>query len=175
MQPVELNFVAPYQIQDCAARLEAFAHDHSSFSIRTRVRLQRLKNGNYHFRVWRSHYSLPIHRRASMSRGYSRANYVKLQVDGYLTRWPDSGSTIVVGQVQVLPKTFVINGIMLIAFALLVLLFTMAFLSSFLFVAPLLVVVLFSFAHTTLIQPEQLAAKYQKSLQWQLERTLQIE
>lgn len=173
MQTVQIDLIAPYPIQECVERLQHFAQNHTSFSLKTRLELKRMRNGNYHFRILRSHYSLPIHRRAGLNRGFSRSNYVKLQVSGYLTRWPDSGSTIVIGEAQILPKTFVVNGGVLLGFALVVLFLTTAFLSDFLFLAPIVIFIIFSFAHTALIQPEQMALEYQRVLLRQLARALQ--
>lgn len=170
----DINFVAPYAPIDCAARLKAFVDAQPSFPVNTRIKMHRYKSGNIYFCIQRSFYSLPTYRRYRSRNGHNigRSNYVKVQVEGYLTGWADSGSTIVVGRGQILSKTYMVNGAFLLLFALVTLLLTTAFLGDFLCIAPFLLLMLISFTHTTLFQPEELGEKYQKTLIRQITTTL---
>lgn len=170
----DMDFVAPYSPMDCAAQLKQFVEEQANFPVRTRIRFRRLKSGSVYFCMDRSFYNLPVTRRY---RGYNghrvgRSNYVKIQIEGHLTGWADSGSTIVVGRGRTLPKTYLVNGVFLLGFALLVLLLTTAFLGDFLCLAPLLLLMVVSFAYTTVFQPEMLGEKYKKALIRQIITTL---
>ncbi len=170
-----MNFVAALPPDECAQELQVFAQAHSSFTVRTRIKFRELRNGTYHFRIERSVYSLPTYRRY---RGYNgrvvgRSNYIKLRVEGHLAKWADSGSTLVFGYARILPKTFIINGLFLLAFSLMILGLSVLYLADFFCLAPLLLFMMISFAHTTLFQPEALAERHKRALLKQIKRTLE--
>ena len=168
----DINFVAPHTPSACVALLESFVDNPVDPLVNTRIEIQEFRNGSYHFSILRSYYRLPTHRKPGRGRGYRRSNYVKVKAEGYLTPWADSNSCIVVGDTQILPKTYIVNGIFLMSFALLMLLLTTAFLSDFLFAAPIVLGVVFSFAHMTLIQPETLGNQYKTALLRQMKHAL---
>lgn len=172
---LDFNFVAAHPPEACAARLKALAERHSSRTVRTQVSVRRFSNGNLHFKIQRSLYSLPTYRRyrGYQGRTVKRSNYIKLQVEGYLTSWADSGSTLVTGKAEILPKTYLINGIALLGFALVSAFFTVLLLADFLCFTPIILLLLVSYAHTTLIQPEVLGEKHKRQLIRQLIRALQ--
>ncbi|GAB4525141.1 MAG: hypothetical protein OHK0046_40630 [Anaerolineae bacterium] len=174
MEHLDLNFLALLPPEECARRLHIFAKAHTSLSVRTRATLQPVGGGSYVFRIERSFYSLPITRRYRGYRGMTvgRANYIKIRIEGHLTAWADSQSTLVMGQARLMPKTFIINGGILILVGLVVLALTVFFLRDFLCFAPVILVLLLAFAQTTLIQPEALGTRYKHALIRQIKQTL---
>ncbi len=168
----DINFVAPHTPSGCVSLLESFVDGQVDLWVNTRIKMKEFHNGSYYFRILRSYYRLPTHRKPGRGRGYRRTNYVKLKAEGYLTPWADSNSCIVIGDIEILPKTYIVNGVFLMMFALLMLLLTITFLADFIFVAPIMLGVLFSFAHMTLIQPETLGNQYKTALLRQMKHTL---
>ncbi len=171
----QINFVAPFPAKECAQRLKRFAHRRPRLIVGTGIRLKSFKNGNYHFRITRSVYELPMQRRF---RSYGivqvgRSNYVKIQVEGYLITWADSESTLVIAQSRINPKTYLINGILLLLFALTMLVLSVALLADFLYCAPIIVMMLFSFTYVTLFQPEALAERHKRNLIKEIKQALQ--
>jgi len=141
-----------------------------------RVEITPVGSGTHHFRVTRSVYNLPIrrqYRRLQGGRVTGRSNYIKVEAHGYLVSWADSNSTIVIGDTAIDQQTFVINGAFLLWFAILLLAIGWL-LADYLFIAPLLMLILASFAHTTLMQPEILADKHRRALAIQIDRTLRL-
>ena len=174
-QSPEINLIAQASPQHCARNLQAFVQSQSRPLNRLDLRITRLENGTHHFRITRSIYNLPTRRRYRRMRGgraTGQSNYVKVEAHGYLVRWADSNSTIVIGDTMIDQKTFLINGLFLLGFALAMLALTWIFLTDYLFIAPLVVLAIVSFAHTTLMQSEDLAQKHRRSLAIQVDRVL---
>ena len=161
--------------QRCIEQLQQFATQHSRPLNRLRVDITPVGNGTHHFRVTRSIYNLPIrrqYRRIKGGRVTGRSNYIKVEAHGYLVGWADSNSTLVIGDTATDQKTFLINGAFLLWFAVILLTISWWLLADYLFIAPLVLLMLISFAHTTLMQPEILADKHRRALAIQVDRTL---
>jgi len=174
MSQEPFHLVANCSPRECIARLNALVADYSSPVIRNRLEITLLQDGNLHFKISRSIYNLPASRiyRYKGSHSIGRSNYVKVEASGYLVSWADSNSAIVVGEAAVSPKTFLINGLFLLGFAVILLGLTLFFLSQFVICAPLVMLVLGSFTYTTLLQPEAIANKHRRALVTQIRRTL---